>query len=61
MRKSVASAITAVVVAVVAIWGTKVIIARPSQTQSLLTSKSIDVMRIMKDAKNLPEERFDAH
>ena len=61
MRKPVAIAITAAVAAIVAIWGTTVIIERPSQTQSSLTSKSVDVMRIMKNAKSLPEERFDAH
>jgi hypothetical protein len=63
MRQTfIVAATIAVVTAIVAIWGATVIIAHsPKQTNAGPVSKSIDVMQIMKDAKNLPEERFDAN
>jgi hypothetical protein len=55
---------TALVTAIVASWGTATIIAHSPKNPgaaTAATSKSIDVMQLMKDAKNLPEERYDAH
>ena len=63
MRQTfIVAATIAVVTAIVAIWGATVIIEHsPKHTTAGPVSKSIDVMQIMKDAKNLPEERFDAN
>jgi hypothetical protein len=57
----VASA-TALVTAFVAVWGTTVIIAHTDKRPDAAEAKtSIDVMKMMSDAKGLPEEKFDAH
>lgn len=53
---------TALVVAIVAIWGASVITAHSPKTATATPASTlIDVMRMMKDAKNLPDESFDAH
>ena len=52
----------AVVTAIVAIWGATVIFAHtPNNPNAAMASSSINVMQMMKDAKNLPEEQFEAH
>jgi hypothetical protein len=62
MRQTIiASATTALLTAVVAIWGTATIIAHTEKHPEALASSSIDVMKMMRDAKGLPEESFDAH
>jgi hypothetical protein len=62
MRQTViASATTALVTAIVAIWGTAVVIGHTEKHSEAMASTSIDVMKMMRDAKGLPEERFDAH
>jgi hypothetical protein len=63
MRQTVIIAsTTALVSAIVAIWGTTVIIAQMQKYPEAATaSTSIDVMKMMSDAKGLPEERYDAH
>jgi len=62
MRQTIiASAITAFVTAVVTSWGTAAIIAQTEKRPEALASSSIDVMKMMRDAKGLPEESFDAH
>lgn len=53
---------TVFIIAVVAIAGATVMDAnslRPATTTQV--SVSIDVMQMMKNAKNLPEEQYDAH
>jgi len=62
MRQTViASATTALVTAIVAIWGTAVFIGHPEKHSEAVASTSIDVMKMMSDAKGLPEEKYDAH
>ena len=62
MRLTLIAAVSSVVVAVVAIWGPTVIIApHPKDANAAPASASIDAMQMMKDARNLPVERFDAH
>ena len=46
------------VTAIVSIWGTAVIIAHTEKHPEVVASTSIDVMKMMRDAKGLPEERF---
>ena len=63
MRQTViTAATTALVTAMVAIWGTTVIIAHSQKgPATAATADSIDVMEMMKKAKNLPEEKYDAY
>jgi len=63
MRQTViVSSITAVVVAIVSVWGTTAIMARsPTSKATTVASTPVEVMRMMKEAKALPEERFDAY
>jgi hypothetical protein len=59
--KNIVSAL-ALVTAIVAIWGATVIFAHtPKNPNAAMASGSINVMQMMKDAKNLPEENFDTH
>jgi hypothetical protein len=55
----VASALL-VVALMVAMWGST-IIAHPPTSSKAEASNSIDVMQMMKRAKGLPEQSFDAH
>lgn len=53
---------TVLIIATVAILGATVINANsPRLATATPASTSIDVMQMMKNAKNLPEERYDAH
>ena len=62
MRQTViVAATTALVTAIVASWGTTVIIGYTEHPEAATASTSIDVMKMMRDAKGLPEEKFDAH
>jgi hypothetical protein len=59
MRQTI---IVAAITAAVSIWGTSMIIAHSAKTAGVSkASSSIDVMQMMRDAKNLPEEKFDAN
>ena len=58
MRRMVIAA--GVVAAIVAAWGAGVITAHSPKTATPASS-SVDVMQMMKDAKNLPDQSFDAH
>jgi len=52
----------ALVFLIVAIWGAITFNARSQQLVAApVASFAIDVMRIMREAKKLPEERIDAH
>jgi uncharacterized membrane protein YcjF (UPF0283 family) len=56
------AATTALVSSIVAIWGTTVIIAQMQKhSEVAAAATSIDVMKMMRDAKGLPEERYDTH
>ena len=63
MRQTViVASTTALVTAIVAIWGTTIIIAQTEKHPEAPTaSASIDVLNMMRYAKGLPEEKFDAH
>ena len=63
MRQTViVAATTALVTAIVAIWGTTIIIDHTERhPEAAMASASIDVLKMMRDAKGLPEEQFDAH
>lgn len=62
MRQTSIVATAAVVIAIVAILGVTVINANsPSQATTAPASASIDVMQMMKDAKHLPQQQYDAH
>jgi hypothetical protein len=58
MRQTVIA--TALVVAIVAILGATVANS-PRKATVAGAGTSIDVMQMMKDAKNLPDQAFDAH
>jgi hypothetical protein len=58
----IVAATTALVTAIVAIWGTTIIIAHTERhPEAAMASTSIEVLKMMRDAKGLPEEQFDAH
>jgi hypothetical protein len=58
--KTIVSALT-LVTAISAIWGATVIFAHnPRNPNVAMAPSSINVMRMMKDAKNLSEKNFDA-
>jgi hypothetical protein len=59
MRWSMIIFATALTIA--AIWGTTVNSGRFPQNPDGLVSPALDVMGMMKKAKNLPEEKFDAN
>jgi hypothetical protein len=63
MRQTIiVAAITAVITAIASIWGTTAIIAHSAKSPAAAAaSTSVDVMRMMRESKGLPEERFDAH
>ena len=63
MRQAVIVVIvTATATAIVSIWGTSAIIAQPPKGQvASEISSTGDLMRMMREAWALPEERFDAH
>ena len=59
MHKTLSFASIALVAAIVAIWGTTGIVATSPNTA--VANTSIDVMQMMRNARNLPEQQFDAH
>lgn len=62
MRQTQIVTTGALVLAVLTIVGVTVINAKSSkQAVTVPASSSIDVMRMMHDAKDLPSEQFDAH
>jgi len=62
MRLTLVVTLSTVVLAAVAIWGLTIIIApNLKDANAAPVSASIDPAQIMKDARILPVERFDAH
>ena len=59
MRRTLTFASIALVACILAIWGTTGIVATSPKKAS--ADSSIGVMQMMRDAKGLPEEQFDAH
>jgi hypothetical protein len=52
----------ALVTAISAIWGATLIFAHnPKNPNVAMAPSSINVMQMMKEAKNLPEKKFDAY
>ena len=53
---------TALAAAIIAIWGTTAIVANPQkEAKPGPAAASVDVMQMMRNAKDLPEQQFDAH
>ena len=63
MRQTlIVASTTALVTAIVASWGTTIMIANTEKhPEAASASTAVDVMKMMRDAKGLPEEKFDAH
>jgi hypothetical protein len=62
MHKTQIITAAAMMIAVVAILGVTVINAKSAKHATIApASSSIDVMHMMKDAKDLPTQQFDAH
>jgi hypothetical protein len=59
MRRTMIIIATALTIA--ASWGTTVYSGRTVPKPASLSSTAMDVMGMMKNAKNLPQEQFDAH
>ena len=59
MRRTLPLACTALVAAILAIWGTTGTVATSPKKASV--DPSIDVMQMMRNARNLPEQQFDAN
>ena len=56
MRQTIiVAAITAVVTAIIASWGTSIIVAHSAKGSALAKAATVDVIRLMKNAKNLPD------
>lgn len=61
MRTTMIVAI-AVMIGLAAVWGADVITASsPKAVNSVPASASLDIMQMMKDAKNLPVQQYDSH
>jgi hypothetical protein len=62
MRHTFILAIAALVAAILAIWGATTILATPHGRADVMpASTSLGVMQMMKSAKDLPQEQYDAH
>ena len=62
MRHTPILTAAAVITAIAAILGVTVINAKSAKQATFApATSSIDVLQMMKDAKNLPQEQFDAH
>ena len=59
MRPTIIIGTVTLIIALVAIWNTDGIIANPGQAD-FVASPSLDVMQMMKDMKDLPEQQYDA-
>jgi hypothetical protein len=61
MRQNIiVASVIALVTVIAAVWGTIIIAHAPKQAAASAAS-SIGVLQMMKSARNLPEETFDAH
>ena len=62
MRKMMILTTAALIAAIPVIWGATAILAKPQKGASAApAATSIDVMQMMKSAKGLPDQQFDAH
>jgi hypothetical protein len=64
MRKIMIIVTAAMIAAIPAIWGATAILAKPHKATAAApapAATSIGVMEMMKNAKELPEQQFDAH
>jgi hypothetical protein len=62
MRHTIILATAAIVAAILALWGATAIVANPQEgAKPAPAGASVDVMQMMRNAKNLPEQQFDAH
>jgi hypothetical protein len=62
MRQTLIIACAALIAGLLAIWGANTILAKPQKEGSAHpAAASIDVMQMMKNAKDLPEQQFGAY
>jgi hypothetical protein len=62
MRKMMILTTAALIAAIPVIWGATAILAKSQKgTSAAPAATSIDVMGMMRNAKDLPEQQFDAH
>jgi hypothetical protein len=62
MRMTLIVAVTTMVLAIAAMWGhTSIIAPHPKDANAAPAPALIDVTQMMKDARNLPVQQFDAH
>ena len=62
MRYTMILATAALIAAIPAIWGATAVLAKPQKgADAAAAAASIDVMGMMKNAKGLPDQQFDAH
>jgi hypothetical protein len=61
MHKTPIIVSTLLVAAVIAVLSVTVINAKSKHVATVPASASMDVMQMMKDANNLPNQQFDAH
>jgi hypothetical protein len=59
MRQTIILAALAAVI--LSLWGATTIVANQKATNVEQATTSIGVVQMMKEAKNLPEQQFDAH
>jgi hypothetical protein len=62
MRQTAIAAGTALIAAIVAMWGASLATTQSPRTEGLAPAPaSVDVMQMMKDAKHLPAQQYSAH
>jgi hypothetical protein len=62
MRQTTIIAALVAIAATLAIWGATAIVANPQKPSThTFGASSIDVMQMMRNAKDLPEQHYDAH
>jgi hypothetical protein len=61
MRHTIILATAALVAAILAIWGATTILATPDRGPAASASTSLGVMHMMKNARDLPQEQYDAY
>ena len=62
MRKMMILTTAAFIAAIPAIWGATAILAKPQRAANATqAATSIDVMQMMRNAKDLPEQQFGAY
>ena len=61
MRQTIIITAFAAIAATFAIWGAMAVANPQKQKSATHTSGAVDVMQMMRNAKDLPEQHYDAH